>query len=185
MSLDFSTRSDRKILERIIPLHFVSGIVRFVIPFGIHRLTIPPPSGGRDELLFARSPTALHAWDSLTYALNIASLVFSLSHYQLVLNPASLRSRDNSTYALMSLDFSTRSDRKNLKANYPAALRFGDCSLWNTIRDPQAHYPATFRWQGRASLRSLAACLIISLSQIPRRFAPGIIRPTSFSALRF
>ena len=59
MSLYFSKRSVRKILERI----------------------IPPPSGGRDELHFVRS-----------------------------------------------------------HLNYPTPLRFGDSSLWDPIRDPQAHY---------------------------------------------
>ncbi|OQC53885.1 MAG: hypothetical protein BWX55_00799 [Deltaproteobacteria bacterium ADurb.Bin022] len=55
--------------------------------------------------------------------------------------------RDN----LMSLDFYPEGHcaetkcPENLSANYPAQLSFGDSSLWDPIRDPQVHYPATFR----------------------------------------
>jgi len=75
MSLDFPKRSDRKILERI----------------------IPPPSGGRNEhcnarsqrvslpyiasLLEAHYPTPLRFGDSSAYASDFVSLVFSLPHY--------------------------------------------------------------------------------------------------------
>jgi hypothetical protein len=86
MSLDFPKRSDRKILERI----------------------IPPPSGGRDKLRYAYvsgviNPTSsqmpfrvLRSWDNSTYASNFAWLVISESHYhslRRIIRPANFSRR--------------------------------------------------------------------------------------------
>ena len=62
MSLDFPKRSDRKILERI----------------------IPPPSGGRDKLHFVRFTTALRAWYNSSSKLQFTLFLKLGSHYQRV-----------------------------------------------------------------------------------------------------
>ena len=62
MSLDFPTRSARKILERI----------------------IPPPSGGRDEFRFACFTTALCAWYNSSSKLRFTLFLKLGSHFQRV-----------------------------------------------------------------------------------------------------
>jgi hypothetical protein len=62
MSPDFPKRSDRKILERI----------------------IPPPLGGRDKLHFIRFTTALCAWYNSTGKFQYTSFLTLGSHYQRV-----------------------------------------------------------------------------------------------------
>jgi hypothetical protein len=111
MSPDFPKRSDRKFLERI----------------------IPPPLGGRDELHFVRSTTALRTWYNSSNKLQ-SQMTFRLytsfptlgSHYQRVSLKVDLPGIIPSKLSKIHILFSETpvSESETGWSNYPAQRGF-------------------------------------------------------------